>query len=160
MSTTEKVLALAFKMRSSAIADEVGVSKQRVCQIFKAHGIDNAGHFRKLMAKQCVKKRADEMEKRRNRFLPFSGCTVQERAKYKKFAPAFKEKKLNSHKQGIEFKLTLPQFAKIWGRKFKRKGRGYGACMMRKNHEGAYEMGNVIISTCDESSRLARYKER
>jgi hypothetical protein len=60
--------------------------------------------------------------------------------------------KSNAKRRGIPFKLTYEEWLKVWGSNINNVGRRRGQYVMaRFRDEGAYEIGNVYITTCSEN---------
>lgn len=87
---------------------------------------------------------------------------MKKRKKYRKWSvfrsepywKRYRTHKLNAEYRGISFKLTYPEWVKIWldsGKIDKSGIKGHQYCMARDKDQGGYELGNVSIVTSIEN---------
>ena len=68
--------------------------------------------------------------------------------------PPYDMARYNAKRRGIPFRLSREQWEKIWHESghYEERGKTSGKyCMARFGDEGAYEVGNVRIITCNEN---------
>lgn len=137
------------------IADEYGVTRERVRQIISAVGVkwtDGGRH------KKAVFSALSRQAKKEGWALKNKGCTY---AQYKLLrgmktpTRAYSSQVRNAWKRGIEWKFTLWSWWLIWSAsgKWDQRGRGQGKYVMaRYGDAGAYEPGNVFICLAVENN--------
>ena len=131
------------------IAEQFGITCQRVHQIVKAH--DCSGRVgQALRAKQRTQ---DAQLRQDKRSLIKWGCDY---ATYRRILKnvgkptyKFQRQRENAKKRGIDWRLTLVQWWSIWeaSGKWYKRGLGTGYVMSRVGDTGPYEVGNVFIQT-------------
>jgi hypothetical protein len=136
------------------IGDHFGVTRERVRQILKKHGVtrDQGGcAFRAVERAKAERRRKDAISLARN------GMTYAEwRATPYATKAAFAHHRKSAGNRGIPFDLTLGDWIRLWGRSGKFHLRGHGGdlyCMARINDAGGYTIGNVKIITNRENAR-------
>lgn len=66
----------------------------------------------------------------------------------------FSQQQYNAKRRGLDWKLTLGEWAEIWGERLHLRGTGINdLCMCRYCDAGAYEVGNVYISTASQNHK-------
>ena len=136
----------------SVIAAEAGVTHQRVAQILNGMGLSRSDGGCALVARQ---KRARREIERNLRCLQLWGITRthywQIRRRYGR-APflAYHNHRYNSRRRNIAFKFTFVQWWAMWEPHWERRGRQgdrLELVMARHGDVGAYELGNVSITS-------------
>lgn len=145
------------------IASLYKLSRQRIQQIVSGRNLKaiDGGYKKKLEIKRHKKR-----NKYWAKYLKNYKCTRQEYEyimmgepvivdRYNK-AYCFTQHKLNSKRRGIDFKLSFPEWWKIWedSGMFYKRGTCFGEYVMsRYKDSGAYEVGNVCIKLATENIR-------
>jgi hypothetical protein len=113
----------------------------------------------KVCTKCKIEKQLSEFStKEKGGRLLKSSCTDCERARGREYSRSrsktregqYKQHKENAKIRGVAFNLSFDEWLCIWSESGKLHLRGKGRhkyCMCRLNDEGAYEVGNVFIST-------------
>jgi hypothetical protein len=139
------------------VGDACGVTRERIRQIAKRHGIES-GRPALLQRKEDEKQAKDDA-----RCIAKWGCT---RAEYKSIgsraARAFREQRRNANDRGIpwEFSNTWEWWC-VWrdSGKWAERGRKSGQYVMaRLGDVGPYSPGNVEIKTCNENCQEGRLR--
>jgi hypothetical protein len=75
---------------------------------------------------------------------------------------AFSRQRCSAHERGIEWRLKLWEWWQIWDQsgKWPERGRGQGYCMARIHDHGAYEVGNVYITSAIDNCSSAPKKRK
>lgn len=141
------------------IGDEYGVSRERVRQLIKKVGVTgkDGGASKISRDREMLRALAKEWACVRR-----WGCTraqlryLRSLAKTREDSPVgkFCQQRQNARNRGIEWNLTLWEWWQIWEEsgKWNQRGRNDGEYVMaRYCDEGAYEVGNVRIVTCNEN---------
>ncbi len=139
-----------------------GVSRQRVQQILRKHGLrkEDGGHAVKmatLLAKRAADKKAKANEQCLNRY----GCTHDEFLRIPLEArSAYGRQKANAGHRKIGWAFTLYTWWQVWEKSgmWEARGRGSGSCCMaRRNDIGIYSPDNVYI--CTNHQNMSDYYE-
>lgn len=127
------------------IADHYGISRQRVQVLLAREGVrrEAGGQFLGLYLQYGFLSAAEFKAATRR----YPGCVLR-----------FREQKHNAKVRGIEFRFTLKVWLESWGGQWAARGRGAGLVMCRFNDVGAYEPGNVYITTASQNS--SDYQQR
>lgn len=146
------------------IGKKFGLTRERVRQILRQLGVqkDEGGgalqHFIRIRAK--IEKKITLNEARERRSRKNYGCSFTEVQALgpisEKRTPAhrYKQQRLSAKNRGVEWKITLPQWWKIWSEsgKWSECGTGkYG--MARYGDIGPYHQDNVRILSQSENSK-------
>lgn len=165
-SDAERTEAMAAMYRAGRTLQDIGeiygISRERVRQVLTKYLGMNAedGGYR-LRAK--VRREKTQAEKDA-RCLQEYGYTFNEMRKirrenkrmresgvgyYRTPLGAFTSQKANAKARGIDWRLNFREWWAIWqaSGKWDERGRGHGYMMCRFGDTGAYEVGNVYIST-------------
>lgn len=134
------------------IGTKYGVTREYIRQILSAVGVSRKAGGHSVRARRNREKIADAKDRKcRNRY----GISYTEyRALDTRVRRAFQEQLRTSRCRGIAFTLTLREWLDVWNTsgKWAERGRGHGYCMARIDDAGAYEMGNVYITTGAENA--------
>jgi hypothetical protein len=149
-------------MTLAAIGTHYNVSRQRIDQILKLHGIgrlDGGQSLHTFLATHdTVAKLRAKNEAQEQRIFARTGMTLDQwkahsaewgndndpTSPYHKF----KSQRNNAqNKRGIAWGMTFAQWWQLWQEsgKWAERGRGNGYCMARWGDSGGYEIGNVEI---------------
>jgi hypothetical protein len=159
--------------RSGATLREVShaysLSKERVRQIVSAYGVSKSEGGAGLIGKRNRQSKQSAMDAR---YLSKWGHF---RAEHKKLLAigrgdrasrnpirAFIQQRKSADVRGIEWRLTLAEWWRIWSEsgKWGVRGVGHGAYVMsRFGDDGAYEPGNVFIQTADLNNSTGPQKK-
>lgn len=72
---------------------------------------------------------------------------------------AFLGQRHSSNQRGVEFNLTFKEWEDFWGDRFWKRGREPNDLVMgRYGDVGAYEIGNIYITTGKENAKGALFK--
>lgn len=138
----------------AGIGEHYGVTRERIRQLLSRHGICGADGGATMRGGI---RRARESSVRDARYLSRYGCTHSEyKALTRGIKKAWLEQKRNAIRRGIEFSLTLKEWWGVWAAsgKWELRGRGAGRyCMSRIKDGGAYEPGNVYITSVEANGR-------
>jgi hypothetical protein len=172
-----RVVAMAALYRSGKtlqeIGDAYGVSRERVRQLLKLRDMTGKDGGQKFTS---AVRRSQALSAKMQRCLAEKGCTVDQyrelRAISREMAAnglpqwrtplrAFVTQKSNAVRRGIEWRLTVWEWWKVWEQsgKFADRGRGQGYVMCRTGDVGPYALGNVFIATARENSSTAKHKK-
>ena len=142
-----------------AIGLKFSLSRERVRQILAAnniYGCDGGKHS------VVLKQRMREQAYRDSELLPKYSCTRAEykeiQNKNKKLPLAFIDHFRNAIARGIRFKLTFPEWYKLWNDSghIDNRGRKSGQYVMsRKGDKGPYSIDNIEIKSCNENCKEA-----
>ncbi|RVD76844.1 MULTISPECIES: hypothetical protein [Pseudomonas fluorescens group] len=146
------------------IAAQYSLTRQRISQILAARGVSKyeGGHHLNAAQRSAERKAAREkahMDRygcTREQFLSVRGNRSQGS---KSPWQAFHNQYQNALIRKVEWKLKFWEWWQVWVESGKWEERGRGAeayCMCRVGDEGAYEVGNVYISTILHNSTLGR----
>ena len=144
---------------STDIAVILGVSRARVQQILAKDGIGRKDGGSFVRSEKRKERKREALDKR---YQKIYGCNysewadIQQEHKNYRQSPAYSYR---NHKnvariRKIEFKLTLPEWWKIWKEsgKFNKRGRqNTQYAMSRLGDEGPYSVDNVKIVTTEEN---------
>ncbi|MCK1966836.1 hypothetical protein MT962_000622 [Franconibacter sp. IITDAS19] len=142
------------------VAEMFGISRERVRQILEENGLNRKDGGVK-------KKAAKREEQRRKDFFKKYGCTREQfnsvcghySEKSKSPYYAFLMQKRNAKERNVEWRLLFWDWWNIWTEsgKWLSRGRDSGCfCMCRVGDSGAYETGNVYISTVNHNTSLGK----
>jgi hypothetical protein len=140
------------------IERQLPISVGTIRKVLKANGIswtDGGAHVRKLK-KIAAKKPYVEPD-----FFAKYGCSKEVALSIPRTArKAFLDQKRHSKRRGIVFNFILTEWWAVWVQsgKWEQRGPGHGYCMARNNDSGAYELGNIYITT--GSKNMKHYQER
>lgn len=159
--------------RQGSTLDEIGqqytITRERVRQILARRGItavDGGAHLRVLASESM--RMHDRKTLREQRSQHFFGCGIEEVKQLNdglplslkgSFARIYTEQRKNAAARGIDWRITLAEYRKVWedSGKWAERGRGkFKYCMCRTGDEGAYEIGNVTIHTNQKNGRDAQ----
>lgn len=162
MSRTERMTEM-FKAGDTQqkIAEEFGISRERVRQLLKKAGLtgkDGGQHVSAQARREERKLKKDQMT------MAWLGCTEEQHRAVRELgsammaagAPngrvpmnAYNSQRFNARKRGVAWNMTFWEWWTIWQEsgKWEQRGRGQGYVMCRKGDCGAYEVGNVFIDT-------------
>lgn len=136
-----KEMAAAFVAGATLqdIADQYGITRQRVQQLIKREGIhrESGGHFSSLWSRYGFASAKDFDDACRR----YPDCVIK-----------FRSQRQSARRRGIGFIFTLKSWLDVWGERWSDRGRGEGFVMCRYNDEGNYEVGNVYIATAGQNS--------
>ncbi|CAN7678709.1 hypothetical protein LJR039_005432 [Pseudorhodoferax sp. LjRoot39] len=144
---------------AQALADQRGVSRQRICQKLDALGLD--GLYRRVQAakrSELSAMRADAEDAAR---MERWGCNIETKREMKEAGAgaAYSVQRANAHKRGIPWELTRGQWWAIWKESGHWHRRGVlrdQYCMSRFGDQGPYSASNVEIVPNAENTRQAR----
>ena len=151
------------------IGDDYGLTRERIRQLISDVGISAKDGGRAVRHKKRLADIAAELDKR---YIKKYGCTRSqyrwllnyERGpkKPRGVVGAFSTQKHTASFRGIAWKLKLWDWWQIWEKsgRWKQRGRGQGFCMARRKDEGAYEIGNVYITSAIENCSDAPRKKK
>lgn len=144
------------------IGNEFKVSRERVRQIISRQGIhrEDGGLHVKLFSEERY--RPTPTYRPELRCFTTYGCSIEAVAAIDGEAPRgspsspsgkFRTQKRSAKTRGIEWKITLPEWWRIWHEsgKWTLRGRGKGYCMARVGDTGPYSTDNVEIKTIGEN---------
>lgn len=145
------------------IGDVYGITRQRIQQILAKHGITarNGGRLLRATCRAFDKHMANK-SRVEQKISKRYGCDLQtlieingsEKREFGSPAWAFYWQKTNAGRRGIEWKLSLPEWWKIWKESghWEQRGRGIGRYVMARIADvGPYESGNVHIRSFVEN---------
>lgn len=159
-------------MTFEAIGSRYGVSRERVRQVLARKGVrryDGGKHF--ASASKKLLDRVEREATRNQRCFDSFGC-CRSTAKSlnsgmslrKGLALAYvNQRNAAVNTRGIEWKLTFPEWVEVWRESGKLNERGCKTgqyVMARRMDTGAYEAGNVYVTTCSDNIKLARALEK
>ena len=143
------------------IGSEYNITRERVRQILKKAGVarnDGGQHIKTLLNIRYKKKRLSSF-----RYFETYGCTREEAMLLNgglfvstRNSPADKYRhQRNSaiHQRNIEWKMSFPDWMRIWKEsgKYEQRGPGKGYCMARIGDTGPYSLDNVEIITTGQN---------
>lgn len=148
------------------IGDMYGLSRERVRQIIKRHGLtgESGGQFVTSTPK-LIQKESDRRKRRDEKCFSVYGCDAQtfetlnnglRRSDNSSAAMKFANQRNSARNRGIDWRLTFFEWMNIWiaSGKWDQRGQGKGKyCMARKMDTGPYSVENVYITTCDDNVR-------
>lgn len=146
------------------IAEDMGVTRQRIYQILHRQGI--TGKHGGQAVRSAIK-RSTKSRERRSRHLEVYGCTEEQLKRIsairsdKSGSPlvAFRNQRNNARCRGVSWELKFWDWWLIWqdSGRWSERGREQGSyCMCRKGDEGPYAPGNVYIATVDHNTSFGR----
>lgn len=142
------------------IGDHYKVSRERIRQILKLHGITSRDSAR--LHKLTEAKRASN-EAKLDRFMRGAGCTRREYLAIVAIDPraprAFREFLHNSRGRKLSCDMTITQWWQLWQESghWAQRGRGEGFGVCRLDPNGPMTLSNVHISRgSDQMRRLRR----
>lgn len=135
------------------IGDRYGISRERVRQVLRAA---NVAGYEGGAAVLSAAKRADRMSKLEARFQKKYGMPRLEVLHLRRIGATgrYQRQRENAKKRGIEWKLSLSEWWKVWddSGKWNKRGRSKDMYVMsRVADNGAYEIGNVMIITASQN---------
>ena len=140
-------------MSMPKIADQHGVSRQRIHQILKKHNIyrlDGGAYLRNKNIKKL------QIQERDFKYLDKIGCTFGEYKAIPNVArKAYQEQMRNAANRKIGWVFTIYTWWVVWqdSGKWDQRGRGLGYVMARKEDVGMYSPDNVYICTSQQNMR-------
>jgi hypothetical protein len=155
------------------IADQYGLTRERIRQILRKAGVDPTEGGNAIRARR---NRAATAAKREAKYLAKYGCTVAQYQEIRRIGEdmmangssrdrtpltAFKHQQSNAGRRGIAWQLNLWQWWTIWQASghWNERGRGQGYCMCRHGDEGPYSAGNVFIDFARHNSSEQKRKK-
>jgi len=142
------------------VGDVFGLTRERVRQLIKHHGITGKDGGIHTSAKRTAEAKAAAQRARRDaRALMYYGCTYGELIRLNSgIAPRvgssaagkFRQQKNNALARKVAWAITFPQWMAIWaesGHWNERARTRDGYVMARKGDTGPYAVGNVYITT-------------
>lgn len=143
------------------IGEIYGITRERVRQILSKFGVSATDGGQSLRARIAEDRR---QAKREAKCLLKNGCTLAQleelravgiamrkegESYFRTPIGAFNCQRNSAANRGIDWKLTLWEWWTIWqeSKRWEDRGRGHGYMMCRFGDAGAYEVGNVYIST-------------
>lgn len=137
------------------IGDRYGVSRERVRQLLRIHGVDpeQGGSHKRGQHRKAVKV-ADKDRRAMARW----GCSYAEYQAIRAAGGvrAYRYQQISAKYRALSFTLTLKQWWDLWQQSGHWAQRGRGAnsyCMARVKDRGGYDFGNVYITTCRENGQ-------
>lgn len=166
-----KTMARMFRSGKTLqqIGDQYGITRERVRQILRTAGLKgkNGGQHAK-----SERKRAERAARKDDAALRRWGCTYaqyrwllsrnMEDTRDRSPVGAFTRQKTNAKVRRIPWQLKLWEWWSIWAAsgKWAQRGRGQGYVMARHGDEGAYEAGNVYITSAIDNSSSGHKKSK
>jgi hypothetical protein len=144
------------------IGEHFAVSRERVRQILKTVGLvanDGGAAMRRDTKRQATKARRDAIAMVR---WGLDHATAK-RYRQEGLIGAFVSQRNAAHLRGIQWRLTFPQWLRVWNESGKLALRGRGKhryVMSRVKDEGGYAVGNVHIQLSTENNRQGIAKVR
>lgn len=170
---TARELAMCALYRSGQtlveIGNRYGMTRKRVRQLIKRHGLVGKHGGARVRARR---QRANRDAAQDERYLAKYGCTVAQYkvlltmgnpiSVYRTPCRAFVQQANSAKQRGIPWHLKLWEWWQIWDAsgKWTERGRGQGYCMARRGDEGAYETGNVFITSAINNASHAPKKKK
>jgi len=172
-----RVEAMVTQFRSGQTLQEIGdqyqLTRERVRQILASAGItrEEGGASIKRQLKSSARERANKA-RRDASAIAIYGCTHDELMRCNEHRPLcakgaasrmYSYQRKNAFGRGIPFKISFPDWLRVWQEsgKFNMRGCGHNKYVMsRFGDKGAYEVGNVFIQDADQNNReyaLRRY---
>lgn len=161
-SRDDKILSMHRQgVNMTKIASQMDITRERVRQILKKHGITG----REAEAAKKVKKTESKQAAREARCLAKHGMTLAAYAAAVKagHAASYRSQKNAANARGIEWALSFAEWLAIWEQsgKLDLRGRGVGYYVMsRVCDSGGYVFGNVHIQLSTENNREFITKNR
>lgn len=155
------------------IGTRFGVTRERTRQILKKQGLTyrDGGQCKRAEEKRAARKlriAAATASRKDPKCLEWLGCTHAEAVQLNggrqpwsrdSCARKYIDRKRNAKRDGIEWKLTFPEWCALWGDRWKQIGRARDSLVIaRKGSNGSFSFGNCYITTLAESSRTSMAK--
>lgn len=139
------------------IGDHYSITRERVRQILKKHGVVRADNLRSNTTAVRAERRAQILDAQA---MAKWGVPHQEKRQHRKsgLLGAFVSQRNCAKARGIAWNLKFGDWLAIWqaSGRLDDRGRGLGKfCMSRIKDSGGYVLGNVHIQLCQENSREA-----
>lgn len=147
------------------VGDRFNISRERVRQIVAANDVLADERGRAIRRKAREQNISDARRLKRDAWaMSIYGCDYatlidlnggSKTRGRDSFAMRYFQQKRNAMFRGIEFRLTFPQWMRVWNesKKLNERGRGHGKFVMsRFGDAGAYEVGNVFIQSADSNN--------
>lgn len=170
VSSTERNDDIERRFRAGevmeAVAANYGISRERVRQILRKRGLiwkDGGARVRSEIREERIAKVAGAY--RDDHFQKVYGCSYavmkeinggENASRAGSMANLYLRQRNTSVSRSIEWRITLPEFARIWKEsgRLDQRGRGAGKyCMSRNGDEGAYAADNVSIVLNEKNGR-------
>lgn len=155
------------------IGQEYGVTRERVRQILKQHGMaaeDGGSHVK---AQVRIREREEaKYDKKNSRIMTFWGVTAEEMEALNEgknvsergsLAMAYRNQFRAAQLRSIPWEFNFKTWLGAWKEsgKLHLRGKGRGKYVMgRPNDSGPYAPGNVIFITHEENSRQSRLRDK
>lgn len=149
------------------IADNLGISRQRVQQILNKFGCgrDNggSGNAKLKRVRDMVERRGEQIRRREIATLQKWGMTCEQYAAHvaefgkttRTGSPMqrFIAQRRSAYRRGIEWAFVFKDWWDVWRESghWAERGRGQGYCMARYGDSGPYAPGNVYICTVGQN---------
>jgi hypothetical protein len=161
-----KTLSMILDFKSGLTCAQVGhkysCSRQAVQQRLAYHGVSkDMGGLALRKGSPQKNKQLDSMLLLAKRILKSYKCSV---AEYNKItggrnvkeskAYEYQQQGHNAHKRGIPFRLSFPEWNRVWEASghYAQRGKRLGQYVMsRKGDAGPYALGNVVIKTVTDN---------
>jgi hypothetical protein len=158
-------------MTYEEIADVYGVTRQRIQQITKRHGItrEHGGYGLQALLRVAAKKEKKDAVKARKEQKTFEiyGCSAERVRELTGTYPngywarkstiypwaAYRMQRKNAIATGKGWEITFPEWWQVWQEsgKWELRGRGQGYCMARYGDSDPYSLKNVYICTIGQN---------
>lgn len=177
-NTDPRAAAMAERYRGGLnlhdVAREFGLSAERVRQILNAYGVSRTDGGRGIRARKAAARSADALDKRYRekyghsradhaRLLALGRAEVAAGGSWAKTPiRAFMSQRNSASFRGIEWRLTLAEWWRVWveSGKWAHRGRGHGSyAMSRCGDVGPYAVGNVFIQLADLNNSTGPQKK-
>lgn len=145
------------------IGDQFLVTRERIRQILAKAGVgrNDGGQHAKSIFRSLAKKAQKDKRCVAKYGMNFDQVrSIQKSELDKPFSAratiAYSQQKKNAHQRGIQFNLTFSEWWSVWQQSGKWNERGKGAdkyVMARFGDEGAYEIGNIYITTLSKNTK-------
>lgn len=160
----ERELEMSRLYRSGKTLQEIGdlfsLTRERVRQLIKKHGLNGKSGGKHRLAIDAEKKRQAVLQSRRDaRSLLYYGCTKSDLLRLNEGIPAreplsaagkYRQQKNNAIARSVGWAITFPQWMALWLESGHWDDRGCtrdAYVMARKGDTGPYAIGNVYITT-------------
>lgn len=155
------------------IGERYGFSRERARQLITRHGL-NASHGGQHVTstvnqiERAISIRNKRIAKEESRYMKYLGCskdvfaaltgaewswTIHTSQSSRNPGVAYMNQKRYAEYRGIEWRMTFPEWWKVWqdSGHWEQRGRGQGYCMGRYGDTGPYSPDNVYICTIGQN---------